>query len=1414
MIAIVGMSSLFPEAKTVGKFWENILAQKDCIREIVDRDPREFDGFWRVDEYYASDPSAIDKTYGKTGGFVPEIEFDPIEFGIPPIHLESISTTQLFSLVLAKQALADAGYSRTSPNRYLNQEKTGVILGVGGCGNIAFTLATRTNIPQWEKVLQNLGFPNEIVQETLTKLKSLYAGWRESSFPGLLGNVVSGRITSYFDLGGTNCTLDAACASSLAAIKMAIAELADGSCDAVLTGGVNIDNSILAYMCFSKTPALSPEGFSRPFDATSDGIVLGDGIGMLVLKRLEDAQADGNKIYGVIRGMGSSSDGRAKSIYAPRFEGQIQALNRAYARAGVNPRQIQLVEAHGTGTIAGDLCEIKSISEVYQSENVPISSVALGSIKSQIGHTRIAAGAASLIKVTLGLYHKILPPTINVTKPHPQLALDNSCFYLNSEARPWIQPADGSKRRAAISAFGFGGTNFHMIVEEYAAEHQSAYRIHQLPEILIVRAENLTALRQTCQELLTKFSAAEGQNHYLHYCNSYRNTPIPAHVARLGFVSESLEQTIEYLQQAVILLSGDIPEAGQHPKGIYYRARGLNLEGKVVALFPGQGSQYLNMGRDWANNYPEIREVLAQFDRLFIAANRTLLSNIIYPPPVFAPEQLEQPKQELMKTENAQPAIGAISSGIYKLLQKAGFKPDFILGHSFGELTALWAAGVLSDEAFYQLAIERGKTMQLPSEKATMEGGMLAVNASEKELVKWISPFPDVTITNYNASTQTVLGGSKPSITSLQKQLNTVGIKATLLSVANAFHTNFVNYAAEPLAQKIFQTHFNQPSIPIYSNVTAQPYPQQPEEIKKILATHLLSPVAFRQSIEAIYHQGGRVFVEIGPKKVLTSFVDDILKNREYLAVAINPQSSKSQEYELRRAIVQLWVAGMEMEKFDPYQLPQPVEAIKAKPSLSIKLNGGFYLNPDTKECRQKSLVEKDTFVWDNFLKSYRDTLSLQSNSLSMNRESPLETAISSALPSQGSSLEGSAELVPFPSNISRHGDSQTRDLDTRETQGTPVAAVTLTENNLANHPEKIMQNSDLKSKTVLANAEIFDRPITNMTSFSDRIESQNFLSEMHQRFYQNQAQYLNLLSKVIDHQSLLLDQYQDLDALPQTIQNLDKILQLLQTNLGYANINHQHYLQSQLALLQGTVPIPSPLTQSLIPRTNNGANTPVAAAADEIDASSFIPQPTPPEVPIPTSPVNSLQSVVISSANNDSTLVTKKPSETVQENEQKTSETLLETAETLFTSPPPKPNSVEEIVSTNIIPPSSSPNASLVTTQAVNDVDVEAISTTLLKIVSEKTGYPAEMLDVNMDLEADMGIDSIKQVEIIGAMHEVYPEIELDADTLAETLGELRTLAQVIDYIKEVLATVSVNPSENLLPVDGITRQVVKKNS
>ena len=455
-IAVIGMASIFPKAHNLQEYWDNVLNKVDAIIDIPA-------SRWNIEDYYDPNPAAPDKTYCKRGGFIPDIQFDPAEFGLPPNILEATDVTQLLSLLVAKECLEDSGYGE---GKDFNRENVGVILGFVGIGSkLVIPLMARLQYPVWEKVLRSHGIPEVDIQKIVEKMKLAYPGWEENSFPGSIGNVVSGRVANRFDLGGTNCVVDAACASSLAAIHMAAGELIEGRADMMITGGVDLDNSIGAYMCFSKTPAFSKSQNPSPFDKDSDGMMVGEGIGMVMLKRLEDARRDHDRVYAVIKGIGTSSDGRFKSIYAPRPAGQSLAMRRAYMEAGYDPASVGLIEAHGTGTMAGDPAEFEGLNEVFSENNPDIQAIALGSVKSQIAHTKAAAGIASLIKVSLALYHKVLPATIHVNTPNPKLGIEKSPFYLNTEVRPWVKPVQHA-RRAGVSSFGFGGTNFHIALEE------------------------------------------------------------------------------------------------------------------------------------------------------------------------------------------------------------------------------------------------------------------------------------------------------------------------------------------------------------------------------------------------------------------------------------------------------------------------------------------------------------------------------------------------------------------------------------------------------------------------------------------------------------------------------------------------------------------------------------------------------------------------------------------------------------------------------------------------------------------------------------------------------------------------------------------------------------------------------------
>ena len=703
-IAIVGMASLFPEARNLREYWQNIVNKVDCIKDIPP-------SRWNIKDYYDPNPKAPEKTYSRKGGFIPDVNFNSIEFGLPPNVLEVTDIFQLLSLIVAKEAMEDAGYGQ---KREFDRDAVGVVLGVAQSNQLAIPLSARLHYPVWEKVLKSSGLSDRETQTIIKKIKSAYVPWNENAFPGMLANVVAGRIANRLNLGGTNCVVDAACASSLAAVKIAVSELLENRCDMILTGGVDVNNSITTYICFSKTPAISPRDSIRPFDAESDGMIVGEGIGMMVLKRLEDAIADNDRIYAVIKGIGSSSDGKNKSIYAPSKEGQVKALKRAYEDAGCSPDSISLIEAHGTGTKVGDSTEFSSLKEFFGDRDSKQQSIALGSIKSQIGHTKAAAGAASLIKTALALHHKILPPTINVTKPNPKLKIQDSPFYLNTETRPWIDRDRERPRRAGVSSFGFGGTNYHVVLEEYRGQPNHIYRLHKSPESILLFADSPERLLEECQEILTGLNSEAGDREYLKLVDLCRNREIPLSAARIGFVTNSRTETCQLLQIAIDGLKNKVSLAcWEHPQGIYYRSCGVDRSKKVVALFSGQGSQYLNMGREVGINFPELPDFSSNMDRLFLEDKLSSPSEIVFAPPVFTEAEQKARVAALQSTQYAQPAIGAFSAGLYQILSQAGFKPDFVAGHSFGELTALWAAGVMSDRDYCFLVKARGEAMTI-----------------------------------------------------------------------------------------------------------------------------------------------------------------------------------------------------------------------------------------------------------------------------------------------------------------------------------------------------------------------------------------------------------------------------------------------------------------------------------------------------------------------------------------------------------------------------------------------------------------------------------------------------------------------------------------------------------------------------
>ncbi len=1274
-IAIVGMACIFPQAKDMAQYWDNIVREVDCITDVPA-------SRWQAEDYFDPDPKAPDKTYCKRGGFLPEVDFDPTEFGLPPNILEVTDASQLLSLVVAKEAMEDAGYGE---GRAFDRDRVGVILGVGGGQKLIVPLASRLQAPIWRRALESSGVSEADAEKIVEKIKAAYVPWEEDSFPGLLGNVIAGRIASRLDLGGTNCVVDAACAASLGAAKMAVSDLVEGRSDMVITGGVDTDNSIFMYMCFSKTPAFTPGDHARPFDADSDGILIGEGIGMLVLKRLTDARRDGDRIYAVIRGIGTSSDGRSKSIYAPREAGQVKALKRAYEDASVAPETVSLIEAHGTGTRAGDVCEVAALKEVFADGKT--HQIALGSVKSQIGHTKAAAGAAGLIKTALALHHKVLPPTLHVEKPNPKLDLDGSPIYLNTQARPWFRGCDQSPRRAGVSSFGFGGTNFHFVLEEYDADPDGPYRLQGVPRTVLLYADTVSDLVSCCEAALADLESEDGDRAFSALADGSMN--IPAEAPRIGFVADSVSEARSLLAAAIDgLKTGG--EAWERAEGIYYRERALPEGAKVVALFPGQGSQYFGMGRELVLNFPELRQAWETVDGLF---GPSPISRTVFPSPAFDDVGRSAQAEALRRTEHAQPAIGAFSAGLYKLLQAAGFQPDFVAGHSFGELTALWAAGVFTDADFFALARARGAAMAPPDDPDFDAGTMLAVRASTVEVEAVVGALPDITVANDNADNQVVLAGPTDRIEAARQTLEARGISGVLLPVSAAFHTPLVAHAQQPFSDALKTVSFHRAELPAYANITAAPYPDHPQSVRKMLREHLLKPVRFREEIERIYADGGFCFVEVGPRGVLTNLVKKILKGRPHLAVALNAAADRDSDRQLRQAIVRLRVAGLPLADVDPYRRDRPPSTRKNR--MAVRLSGYNFVSQKTR---------------DGFDRALQDGHRIQATDADPTLQS---TAGSDA----SASRHVSAEPIPEADNPD-------------PAPGVQVQARTIQSGETMPSMETPMNqpNSNIDPGFRQRMLESLERSLAQFYTL------QAETLRVHEQYLRGQMEYARTFFQLIQQQYALLGQ----GAIP----SFDP---------GPAEAP-----PAQQQPVQPVVPPPPPPTPLWSdgsaglqpqPGADPGFAAPPVDGRQLFDAPSLSPS-VPPHGNAPAAPP-------VQSAGQQPA-----PEQPV--------------ANPVPLSDDPSGNGPAQ--SPAPAPSMGSPKA------PAEGPDAEALTRSMLMIVSEKTGYPEDVLELDMDIEADLGIDSIKRVEILGAMLEAHPDLP---QVNPEDLAELQTLAQIVDYMK-----------------------------
>ena len=893
-IAIVGMSAIMPGAGDVRTFWENTLKGVDAITEVpADR----WD--WRL--YYDADPKAPDKIISKWGGFVPDVPFDPLRYGMPPSSLPSIEPVQLLLLEATRAAIEDAGYA----DRPFERERTAVVLGMGGgAAQLAMGYAFRSYLPMLDTVRPGAG------RDALEACEGLLPEWTEDSFPGFLLNVAAGRVANRFDLGGASYTVDAACGSSLAAASLAVRELETGSADVVILGGADTVQNPFTYLAFSKTQAFSPRGRCRPFDASADGIVISEGVAVVVLKRLADAERDGDRIYAVIKGIGASSDGRARGLTAPSTEGQVRAVERAYAKAGVDPRTVGYVEAHGTGTAVGDVVEVNSISKVFRDAGALASSVAIGSVKSMIGHTKCAAGMAGLINASLALHHKVLPPTIGVETINPRADLADGPFHVNNTLRPWLHADPRQPRRAGVSAFGFGGTNFHAVLEAYEGNlAPPTATVRDWPaELFAWRAADRETLLAALDRLARSLEdGARPALRDLARAVDAAIPPVDGPAPSLAIVAGSVDELHEAIRSARSSIASGQTRIDD-PRGVFYEET-PKFHGRAVAfLFPGQGSQSPGMLADLAIAFPEVREAFDEFDLALDSSGRPRIGPLVFPAPSLGEAGRARDRARLRATDVAQPALGAASVGLLRLLSKLGIEPDLVAGHSFGELVALHAAKSLSAQSLATLAHERGRLMV--EALGDEPGSMAAFSTGPEEVAGLIDGLAGVVAVNENGPRQTVVAGPSEGVQRAVDRAKRAGIWAVPLDVAGAFHTTKVAGAMGPLALASRTRIESPPDRPVYSNLDATIHPPDPRAIADRLGEHPARPVRFAPMVEAMHRDGARVFVEVGPGSVLSPLVGSILGDRPHLAISCD-SAGKPGIPSLLNALARLIVAGV-----------------------------------------------------------------------------------------------------------------------------------------------------------------------------------------------------------------------------------------------------------------------------------------------------------------------------------------------------------------------------------------------------------------------------------------------------------------------------------------------------------------------
>lgn len=919
-IAIVGMACLFPGADTPARFWANICRKLELIGDPLPS--------WGAERYLGgTGPSHIPTA---RGGWLGEaFAADAAQLGVMPSSVDGGEPDQFLALRIAQAALADAG--GLAPGT--DHARTGIILGHSTYlhrGNAA-VVQHGVVLDQTREILGQLlpGADPAILDRVRAAMAAALPPFNADIAPGLVPNVMTGRIANRLDLRGPNYLIDAACASALLAVQAAMVELRAGRSDLMLAGGVNASLPAEVYMVFNQLGALSGTGRVRPFAEGGDGTLLGEGLGILALRRLGDALDAGERIYAVLKGVGQSSDGKGSGLLAPRQEGERLAIERALRDAGQDPASPELpglIECHGTGIPLGDRTEIAALRDILggrAADGVPRT--AIGSVKSMIGHCIPAAGAAGLIKASLALYYRTLPPTLAETL-RPGLPIGETGLYVNTDARPWISAPD-RPRRAAVNAFGFGGINAHAVLEEAP---QGRLRPDSVPdpvpdpapthwpqELVLISADTPAALAARARDLIAAIDR---------HARAALSEIAARAVARAGtgrcrlaLVAATRDDLADKLGKAALRL-----DAGKARfrlrSGVIASDRSQG--GKLAFVFPGEGAQYQGMLAEVLMAFPPARAWFDFWDGLFPERALPPSASVFPPPTTLDPAVAQALGDRLFGLELGSESVFMAAQALLAVLTRLGIAPDAVVGHSSGEHSALAAAGVFGGIAGAQDRAEFADRIrplnrlyrEIEAAGGIQGGALLTVGGVARDRILALAGAdPQVHLALDNCQHQAVLYGPRDRMERVAAELRPEGGICAFLPFDRPYHTPLFAEVAEKVAAVYARMDFRVPALPVWSCATVAPMPDDPLEIRALAAWQWATRVRFTETLEALHDDGVRIFLEVGPAANLTGFVEDTLKGRDTLALSLDSRRHGGLGHFLQ-GLGRLWVAGRDFD--------------------------------------------------------------------------------------------------------------------------------------------------------------------------------------------------------------------------------------------------------------------------------------------------------------------------------------------------------------------------------------------------------------------------------------------------------------------------------------------------------------------